>query len=71
MEDFLHNLKSYLLIETETHLVPSPSTADPQSHGCSTAHVRVIALRQQRHHTGTLLRSPEERQEDISVNDDS
>lgn len=41
-----------------THLVSCTSTADPQSHSCSTAHMRVVALRQQRHHTRALLWSP-------------
>lgn len=38
-----------------TYLVACSSTADAKGHGSPTANMRVIALWQQRHHTGTLL----------------
>lgn len=41
------------------HLISSACTADTQSHGSPIAHMGIVALRQQRNHAWTLLRSPE------------
>ena len=44
-------------IKIITNLEAGACTSDAQSHGCSITHMRVVALGQQRHYAGTLLRS--------------
>jgi len=41
-----------------THLESSTGAGDTQGHGGSVAHVRVVALGQQRHDAGALFRIP-------------